>query len=174
MAFGSKRFNSRLRKVLVGEYVHLRRNWERLIFVGQVTGVRQTSEDILSRQTRVVRKNVILRLSRRQEFQNEFDGETRATDHRLACQDLRVYNDLFRQRHTKSIVARSGSADRVSRFVLATGHPSTEQLSAEQGTGPITDVRLLRGDFWPEEESIEEFLATLHEWRGHARTDPAA
>lgn len=104
VAFGSKRFNSRLRKVLVGQYVHLRRNWERLIFVGQVTGVRQTSEDILSRQTRVVRKNVILRLSRRQEFQNEFDGETRATDHRLACQDLRVYNDLFRQRHTNSLL----------------------------------------------------------------------
>ena len=74
----------------------------------------------------------------------------------------------------KVYCARSDSAGRVSRFVLATGHPSTEQLSAEQGTGPITDVRLLRGDFWPEEESIEEFLATLHEWRGHARTDPAA
>lgn len=56
----------------------------------------------------------------------------------------------------------------------ATGHPSFEQLMAEQGTGPITDVSVLHGDFWPEEESIEEFLATLHEWRGHKRTDPAA
>lgn len=56
----------------------------------------------------------------------------------------------------------------------ATGHPSFEQLMAEQGTGPITDVSVLHGDFWPEEESLEEFLATLHEWRGHKRTDPAA
>ena len=56
----------------------------------------------------------------------------------------------------------------------AAGHPSFEQLMAEQGTGPITDVSLLHGDFWPEEESIEEFLATLHEWRGHKRTEPAA
>lgn len=56
----------------------------------------------------------------------------------------------------------------------ATGHPSIEQLMAEQGTGPIVDVSLLRGDFWPDEESIEEFLETLHEWRGHKRTDPAA
>ena len=56
----------------------------------------------------------------------------------------------------------------------ATGHPSVEQLTAEQGTGPIADVSMLRGDFWPEEESIEDFLATLHEWRGHVRTDPAA
>ena len=56
----------------------------------------------------------------------------------------------------------------------ATGHPSIEQLMAEQGTGPITDVSLLHGDFWPEEESIEDFLAALHEWRGHKRTNPAA
>ena len=56
----------------------------------------------------------------------------------------------------------------------AAGHPSFEQLMAEQGAGPVTDVSLLHGDFWPEEESIEEFLATLHEWRGHQRTEPAA
>lgn len=45
---------------------------------------------------------------------------------------------------------------------------------AAQGTGPITDVSVLRGDFWPEEESMEDFLVALHEWRGHERTDPAA
>jgi len=45
---------------------------------------------------------------------------------------------------------------------------------AEQGTGPITGVSALHGDFWPEEESIEEFLETLRDWRGHKRTDPAA
>jgi len=45
---------------------------------------------------------------------------------------------------------------------------------AEQGTGPITDVSTLLGDFWPEEETIEEFLDTLHKWRGHNRRDPAA
>jgi hypothetical protein len=56
----------------------------------------------------------------------------------------------------------------------ASGHPSVEQLMAEQDTGPITDVSVLRGEFWPEEESIEDFLETLHEWRGHKRTDPAA
>ena len=56
----------------------------------------------------------------------------------------------------------------------ASGHPSVEQLMAEQGTGPITDVSVLHGDFWPEEESIEEFLATLREWRGHKPTAPSA
>lgn len=56
----------------------------------------------------------------------------------------------------------------------AVGHPSVEQLMTEQGTGPITDVSVLHGDFWPEQESVEEFLEALHEWRGHKRTDPAA
>jgi len=51
----------------------------------------------------------------------------------------------------------------------AKGHPSLEELQAEQGTGPITDVQVLRGDFWPEDEPIEDFLEALHEWRGHKR-----
>ena len=55
-----------------------------------------------------------------------------------------------------------------------TGHPSIEQLVAEQCTGPITDLGILHADLWPVEESIEEFLETLREWRGHQRTDPAA
>jgi len=44
----------------------------------------------------------------------------------------------------------------------------------EQGTGPVADVRLLHGDFWPEEEQVEDFLAALHEWRGHDESDRAA
>jgi hypothetical protein len=54
------------------------------------------------------------------------------------------------------------------------GHPSFEQLMAEQGTAPIADVGALHGDFWPAEESVEEFLATLDEWRCRKRIDPAA
>jgi hypothetical protein len=30
------------------------------------------------------------------------------------------------------------------------------------------------GDFWPEDEPVEEFLAALGEWRGHNRADRAA
>lgn len=77
--------------------------------------------------------------------------------------------ELNRQRRKSAENKRPGSAQ-----YSAAGHPSVEQLVAEQGTGPITDVSVLHGDFWPEEESIEEFLETLHEWRGHVRTDPAA
>jgi hypothetical protein len=39
---------------------------------------------------------------------------------------------------------------------------------------PIGDPRTLLGDLWPDDEPIEEFLAALHEWRGHNRSDRAA
>ena len=52
--------------------------------------------------------------------------------------------------------------------------PSLDEIIAQQGKGPITDLSVLHGDFWPEEETIEDFLAALHEWRGHRRAGPAA
>ena len=61
-----------------------------------------------------------------------------------------------------------------SASYAAVGHPSVEDLMAEQSMGPIADASILHGDSWPEEETIEEVLAALHEWRGHVRTDPAA
>jgi hypothetical protein len=54
------------------------------------------------------------------------------------------------------------------------GHPSVEELVAEQGTKFRDDPADLLGDFWPEEESIEDFLKALHEWRGHDSSDRAA
>jgi hypothetical protein len=54
------------------------------------------------------------------------------------------------------------------------GHPSIEELVAEQGTRFRADPAELLGDFWPEGESIDDFLRALHEWRGHDRSDRAA
>ena len=45
--------------------------------------------------------------------------------------------------------------------------PSLDEIIAQQGKGPITDLSVLHGDFWPEKESTEDFLSALHEWRGH-------
>jgi hypothetical protein len=56
-------------------------------------------------------------------------------------------------------------------------HPTLDELIAQQGKGPISDVRVLHGNFWPEDEAIEDFLAALHAWRGHSqsnKSDPAA
>jgi len=54
------------------------------------------------------------------------------------------------------------------------GHPSAEELIAAQGLTFPRDPKDLLGDFWPEEESIDDFLTAMREWRGHAKTDPAA
>ena len=54
------------------------------------------------------------------------------------------------------------------------GHPSISELIAEQGVVFPRDPGELLGDFWPEGESIDDFLRALREWRGHTRTDPAA
>ncbi len=39
------------------------------------------------------------------------------------------------------------------------------RLAKEQGVQPIQSIDDLQGDFWPEEESTEEFLAWLRETR---------
>jgi hypothetical protein len=52
-------------------------------------------------------------------------------------------------------------------------NPTLDELIAQQEKNPVDDVRILHGDFWPEDESIEDFLA-LREWRGHSKSDRAA
>ncbi len=57
------------------------------------------------------------------------------------------------------------------RELLAEEAPkSIEQIAAEQGKGPINfDELLALGEFWPEDESIDDFIAAVREWR---RDDP--
>ena len=52
--------------------------------------------------------------------------------------------------------------------------PTIDEIVAQQGKEPIADPRSLLGDFWPEDEPVEEFLSALRRWRGHARSDRAA
>jgi hypothetical protein len=40
-----------------------------------------------------------------------------------------------------------------------------ERLAVEQGVRPITDLDSLRADFWPEDESVEDFVRTVRERR---------
>jgi len=62
----------------------------------------------------------------------------------------------------------------IEQKYASAGHPSVEELKLSQGTIPKSDPRELFGDFWPEEENIDDFLMALREWRGHAETDQAA
>ena len=65
-------------------------------------------------------------------------------------------------------------AETLEQKYASAGHPLIEELKQVQGTTPTSDPRELLGDFWPEEENIDDFLAALREWRGHTKTDQAA
>ena len=51
-----------------------------------------------------------------------------------------------------------------------TAEHEPETLAAEQGVSPVTDFDELLGDFWPEDERVEDFIATLREWRRESGT----
>lgn len=38
-------------------------------------------------------------------------------------------------------------------------HARAWELAKQQGVNPIYDIQELQGDFWPEEESVDEFLS---------------
>jgi len=44
-------------------------------------------------------------------------------------------------------------------------HARAWELAKQQGVKPIRSITELKGDFWPEEESIDEFLSWLHALR---------
>ncbi len=40
-----------------------------------------------------------------------------------------------------------------------------EELAENQGVRPVTDFTKLLGDFWPEDETADAFIAQVREWR---------
>jgi hypothetical protein len=42
---------------------------------------------------------------------------------------------------------------------------TVEELAARQGVKPVADPRALLGSFWPEDETVEAFLAAVRAWR---------
>jgi hypothetical protein len=77
------------------------------------------------------------------------------------------------RRYTEAKEMREPVKELTERYTRQ-GHATVEELVAAQGLDFPRDPRELMGDFWPEEESLDDFLAAMREWRGHKRTDPAA
>lgn len=48
-------------------------------------------------------------------------------------------------------------------------HYTAEELVAQQRIEPIEDIAELKGDFWPEDETEDDFLQFLQEIRGHKK-----
>lgn len=40
-----------------------------------------------------------------------------------------------------------------------------QAVAAEQGVRPLGNLREVIGDFWPEDESVDDFIATVRGWR---------
>ena len=67
----------------------------------------------------------------------------------------------------------SGMGHSVADKYARSGHPSIQELVTEQGTTFRQDPAELLGDFWPEEESIEDFLRA-RSMSGAGTTGPIA
>jgi hypothetical protein len=68
----------------------------------------------------------------------------------------------------------TGMSTKRKRAILkpSTARPATlpqptdpEAKAAEQGVKPIRSIDELRADFWPEDESIDDLLAAVRQWR---------
>jgi len=44
-------------------------------------------------------------------------------------------------------------------------HIDIDLLTAQQGVPESTSVESLKGDFWPADEDLSEFVTTLRQWR---------
>ena len=44
--------------------------------------------------------------------------------------------------------------------------PTILEIAARRGIKPIQSINELRGDFWPDDDNLDEFLQELRRWRG--------
>lgn len=57
----------------------------------------------------------------------------------------------------------TGSGEKSPSFFEA--KMDLEVLAAQQGASIVSDFDKLIGDFWPEDESADQFIATVRAWR---------
>ena len=63
-------------------------------------------------------------------------------------------------------IAEHDSFDEVRRTDNSFWDPvDLETLAAQQGVKPMTNFEDLLGDFWPEDETADEFIAAVRQWR---------
>jgi glycerol-3-phosphate O-acyltransferase len=63
------------------------------------------------------------------------------------------YRALFERLERESELAREEARKQA--------HARAWELARQQGVKPIRSIEDLHGDFWPEEESVDEFLALV-------------
>jgi len=79
-------------------------------------------------------------------------------------------------RHAAHILIYSSFASpatehrRRSNFLSFDARPNLEQLARDQGASLAANFDNLLGDFWPEGQSVDDFLAARERWRREGRS----
>jgi hypothetical protein len=60
--------------------------------------------------------------------------------------------------------------DKLKRAVSG-GGLSIEEIAEIQGVHPIQSMDELKGDFWPEDQSVDDFIATVRKWRNETSVE---
>ena len=84
--------------------------------------------------------------------------------------DVRVTGEYVRSRRKMpdlriTGIAATGGRRLVRQLPRMPERYDIEELAAQQGTQVISDIDQLRGDFWPEDESVDDFIAHVRKWR---------
>ena len=64
-------------------------------------------------------------------------------------------------------IDESRETDRAHDSAANSAHERAWELARQQGVKPIKSIKELHGDFWPEDESVDEFLARVNALRGN-------
>ena len=48
-------------------------------------------------------------------------------------------------------------------------HQELEAIAKKQGTQPLKHIEDLYGDFWPEDETADDFVRMMRQWRNESK-----
>ncbi len=65
----------------------------------------------------------------------------------------------------EALARRMGPSVMSYRDFAAQPPRTLRELAAEQGVRPVERFEDLVGDFWPEDETVDEFIAAVRQWR---------
>ena len=88
-----------------------------------------------------------------------------------AAEVLAYLRRLLRRDETPDVAAsdqldqRPGPRVTPGRVFFLQPQADLETLAAQQGVQPVTNFEDLLGDFWPEDETADEFIAAVRQWR---------
>lgn len=90
----------------------------------------------------------------------------------LSEEQARVALDVLREVADVTDLQSEQSLTRNMKDLMVSGDEffggrrcSIEEIAVRQGVQPIYDPAALHGDFWPEEEGVDDFVETVREWR---------